>query len=217
MNVELVGLSRSFVSRLSSRSFRLRLHPNTSLREAVRHDGGRSGLLEPDTEYSAATVSPCMAVLFRLTLCHEGRVHVAPQTDLAGEGLFPHGEGPIQPLLLLFTSSLVFSKGSREPLPSSPSPRSSPRTPGDRGDGEGAKGRPLLSSPNRGCRLRRGGGQFSPRRTTGHVRFLVFQHVPKDLRQPPHHRHPRDLRAATPLDAAVPGPHPGIEPQDVQH
>ena len=45
--------------------FSLRLHPYTSLRESLRRHGGWSGPQEPDTEYSAATVSHCMAVSFR--------------------------------------------------------------------------------------------------------------------------------------------------------
>ena len=48
--------------------FSSRLHPYTSLRESLRRHGGRSGPLEPDTDYSAATVSHCMAVSFRATL-----------------------------------------------------------------------------------------------------------------------------------------------------
>jgi hypothetical protein len=86
------GLSRSCFSRLSSRSFQLRLHPNTSLRECVcrcrqpsRPPGG------PDTEHSLATVSRCMVVSISLTLRLRGGVQVAPQTGLAGEGLFREG------------------------------------------------------------------------------------------------------------------------------
>ena len=48
--------------------FSSRLHPYTSLRESLRRHGGRSGPQEPDTDYSAATVSHCMAVSFRVTL-----------------------------------------------------------------------------------------------------------------------------------------------------
>jgi hypothetical protein len=48
--------------------FSSRLHPYTSLRESLRRHGGGSGPQEPDTDYSAATVSHCMAVSFRATL-----------------------------------------------------------------------------------------------------------------------------------------------------
>ena len=68
--------------------FSSRLHPYTSLRESVRRNGGRSGSQEPDTEYSAATVSLRMAVSFSVTLGNCRRVHWAIQTGLAGEGLF---------------------------------------------------------------------------------------------------------------------------------
>jgi hypothetical protein len=45
----------------------------------------------PDTEHSFATVSHGMAVLIRRTPRMRGGVQVAPQTGLAGEGLFHKG------------------------------------------------------------------------------------------------------------------------------
>ena len=72
--------------------FSLRLHPNTSLRECVRPSGQPSGsAYGPGTEDSFATVSRGMAVSISLTLRLRGGVQVAPQTGLAGEGLFRKG------------------------------------------------------------------------------------------------------------------------------
>ena len=139
--------SRSSFSRLSSRSFPRGCTPTHPFVNPSAVKGGRSGPQEPDTEYSAATVSLCMAVSFRVTLGQCRRVHGALQTGLAGEGLSPsrRADATVAPTFPL--SCVCFPRGSREPLPPSPSPRSSPRAYWDRGDGEGGKGRPPFAEP----------------------------------------------------------------------
>jgi len=68
--------------------------------------GSRSGLWEPDTEYSTATVSQTPAVSIRITLDIRGRVHGDTQTGVGVcEGLFPK-EGPMQPSFSPTCSSL---------------------------------------------------------------------------------------------------------------
>ena len=88
---------------------------------------------------------------------------------------------------------------------------------GGRARAKARRGGPLLSSPSRGLVLRRLLRQFFLGWASNHVALLVLYHVPDDRRQPAHHRHPGNLRAAAALDPAVPGPHPAVAPQDVQH
>jgi len=166
--------------------------------------GSRSDPGGFDTEYSAATVSQTKAVSFKVTLHAQGGVHVLNQTGLASaRASSSEEEGPMPPCLQCF----VFFQGSREPLPPSPSPRPAPAGAATwgRARAKARRGGPLLSSPSRGLVLRRLLRQFLLGWASNHVALLVLYHVPDDRRQPAHHRHPGNLRAAAALDPAVPG------------
>ena len=139
-----------FVFEVVEPFFSLRLHPNTSLRESACLYGSRAGRFGPDTEYSAATVSHCMAVSIRLTpnprVESKWHIRLALQARASSRG-----KGRCNRTSYLRVLPIRFPRGPREPLPSSPSPRPSPHAE-DEATAKARRGGPLLSSPSRGFR-----------------------------------------------------------------
>ena len=100
--------ARSFFSRLSSRSLPRGCTPTHPFVNPSAVADGRSDSQEPDTEYSAATVSLCMDVSIRVTLgyCAEstGLVRLALQARASSSS----EEGPMQPPTSFRSPSLRF-------------------------------------------------------------------------------------------------------------
>ncbi len=93
-NKRLLRLSRSELFEVVEPFFSSRLHPNTSLREYVCLSRQSFRIpAEPDTEYSAATVSPTLRRLNQIVARQQGRVH-GPRASPCAIGSSPSDASP---------------------------------------------------------------------------------------------------------------------------